>query len=415
MDTKALVEERVKLFEDNKVLLDKAAEEKRTLKTDEQQEFDRREARLGEIRGTLDRAALQEAEERALSESRGRKTETKVKGVEVSNTRAQDEDLAFRAWAMGEQATPEMVAAAERIGMRYQRRELETRALSVGVTTGGGNSVVNEMNRAFWEVEKWFGPMRQVATTIRTSTGAPLPIPNADDTANVGEIIAEAGAVTTTADPLFNTLTLGAFKYSSKAVIVSVELLQDSIIPLPEYLGRRLGERIGRIQNTHFTVGAGTTLPFGLATQAALGKTAAATNAITFDEMIDLMVSVDPAYRYAPGSKLMMHDATAAMLRKVKDSQNRYIWEMSVQSGAPDRIYGIPVVINNDMDQPTATAKRVVLFGDLSNYLIRDTSDVIFIRSDELRVLNHQTVFLAFQRSDGNLPNVNSVKYLRTL
>lgn len=412
---KELIEERVKLFEDNKALLNKATAEKRTLTTEEQGEFDKREARMGEIRATLDRVALQDAEERHMAESRGRKTETKVSvNVEVSNTRAQDEQLAFRAWACGEYATPEMIEAAERIGMRAHRRELETRALSVGVTTGGGNSVVNEMTKGFFEAEKWFGSMRQVATVWRTSTGAPLPVPSADDTANVGEIIGEGSAVTTTADPTFNTLTLGAFKYSSKAVIVSVELLQDSLIPLPEYLGRRLGERIGRIQNTHFTVGAGTTLPFGVATQASLGKTAAATNAITFDEIIDLYASVDRAYRDVPGAGWMMNDTTATALRKVKDSQNRYLWEMSLQAGTPDRIFGKPVYYNGDLDSPSATAKRPVLYGDFSNYVIRDTSDVIFIRADELRVLNHQVVFLAFQRSDGNLPNTASVRYLRT-
>jgi HK97 family phage major capsid protein len=154
VDTKALVEERIKLFEENKVLLDKGGAEKRTLTAEEQQEYDKRDARIREIRGTLDRVALQDAEERSLAESRGRKTETKVSvNVEVTNTRAQDEALAFRAWACGEYATPEMVDAAERIGMRHNRRELETRALSIGVTTGGGNSVVNEIQRGFFEAE----------------------------------------------------------------------------------------------------------------------------------------------------------------------------------------------------------------------------------------------------------------------
>ena len=412
-DTKSLVEERVALHEANKSLLDAAAAAKRTLTSEEQVTFDARDARGVEIRKMLDNVATSEAEERALGESRGRKTETTVK-VEISNTREADESLAFRAWACGTYAKRDMVEAAERIGLDHRGAELETRALSVGTTTAGGNVVMDELTKGFWEAEKWYGAMRQVATIYRTSTGAPLPIPNADDTANVGEIIAEGSAVTTTADPTFNTLTLGAFKYSSKAVIVSVELLQDSMIPLPAYLGKRLGERIGRIQNTHFTVGAGTTLPFGVATQASLGKTAAATNAITFDEIIDLYASVDRAYRDVPGAGWMMNDTTATALRKVKDSQNRYLWEMSLQAGTPDRIFGKPVYYNGDMDSPISTAKRPVLFGDYSNYVIRDTSDVIFIRADELRVLNHQVVFLAFQRSDGNLPNVNAVKYLRT-
>lgn len=406
-----LIEKRLKLNEDVKAILDKADAEKRTVTPEEQESIRKMDAEIDSIKATLDLREKSDSESRAMSESRGRQTETAV--IPVEDTRQRDQEMAFRAWACGEYATEEMVTAAERIGFRHGRRELEKRALSVGTTTAGGNAVVDEMQKGFFEAEKWFGPMRQVATVWRTSTGAPLPVPSADDTANVGEIIGEGSAVTTTADPTFNTLTLGAFKYSSKAVIVSVELLQDSLIPLPAYLGRRLGERIGRIQNTHFTVGAGTTLPFGVAVQASLGKTASATNAMTFDEVIDLYHSVDIAYRQAPGAGFMIHDTSAAMLRKVKDSQNRYLWEMSLQTGQPDRMFGKPVYINNDLDSALTTAKRLVLYGDYSQYVIRDTSDVIFIRADELRVLNHQVVFLAFQRSDGNLPNTAAVRYLR--
>ncbi len=37
----------------------------------------------------------------------------------------------------------------------------------------------------------------------------------------------------------------------------------------------------------------------------------------------------------------------------------------------------------------------------------------MFARADELRVLNHEVVFLAFQRADGDLPDTTAIKYLR--
>lgn len=421
MDTKALIDERVTLHEQNKALLDKAASEKRTLSAEEQQEFDRKDKRITEIRQDLDRYARHEAEERSQSETRGRKTETKV-GEQTAEQRSADRVIALRAWALGRQGrryvTPAMLEACERAGIDPESPQLgqepEMRALSVGTTTAGGNVVPNEMMQGYWEAQKWFGPMRQIAEILRTQTGANLPIPSGDDTANTGEIIAEAGAVTTTADPTINQTVLGAYKFSSKAVIVSVELLQDAFINLPQFLGRKLGERIGRIQNTYFTTGTGTSEPGGVQVQASLGKTAAATNAITFDEIIDLYHSVDKAYRDRPGSGFMVHDQTAAFLRKLKDSQNRYLWEMSLQVGQPDRMFGKPVYINNDQDSSFATNKRLVLYGDFGSYYVRDAGDPILIRADELRVLNHQVVFLAFQRSDGRLPNTGAVRYLRT-
>jgi len=224
----------------------------------------------------------------------------------------------------------------------------------------------------------------------------------------------DGGAVTTSADPTFGAVNLGAFKYSSKAVIVPVELLQDSSINLPVYLGAALGTRIGRKQNADFTAGAGTTLPFGVQVRASLGKTAAATNAIVFDEIIDLFHSVDIAYRERPDTAFMLHDTVAAYVRKLKAATSgQYIWEMSTQVGQPDRLLGKAVVINNDCDSAFTTAKRLVLFGAFGAYNIRDAGAPTFIRADELRVLNHQVVFLAFQRSDGNLADVTSVRYLR--
>lgn len=430
MDTKALIEERLKLHEENKAALTKAQDEKRLLNADEQQEFNKKDARITELRQQIENLHKVEEEERLLGESRGRQTESVVlaNGVVITE---RDRDLALRAWALGPKRASKITAtmreAAGKLSVdlndveiagyldeRSREAALEIRALSAGNTSAGGYSVPDEMMRAFVEVQKWYGRVEDNATVLNTTTGAPLPIPTVNDTSNTGEIIGEGSAVTTTADPSFGQTVLGAFKYSSKAVIVSVELLQDSSINLPQYLGRALGTRIGRIKNTHFTTGGGTSVPWGIVTRASLGTTATATNAITLDQVIDLFHSVDIAYRSRPGAAWMMHDTIAAYLRKIKDSQNHYQWEMSVQAGQPDRLFGYPVIINNDMESVLDTSNKVILFGDMEAYHVRNAGPVTFIRADELRVLNHQVVFLAFQRSDGDLPDITAVRYLVT-
>lgn len=425
MTTKELLQKRVELNEKSKGLLDRATREKRNLSAEEQQEFDGLHTEIQALKAEADRRGVQEAEERELAaareaeerrerelaQSRGRKTETSI----VAPTREQDMREAFRCWALGghrKYVTQEMREAAERLGIDPQSNGLEMRALNSVTATQGQNTIPDEMMQAFWDVQKWFGSVRSASTLIRTATGAPMPIPRGDDTANTGEIIDDSGAVTTTIDPSFGQVVLDAYKFSSRAVIVSVELLQDSNINVAAYLGRKLGERIGRAQQTFFTTGTGTGEPNGVQVAAALGKTAAATNAITWDEVIDLQHAVDVAYR--GNASFMVHDTIAAYLRKLKDSQNRYLWEMSLQVGQPDRIFGKPVLINNDMDSTLVTNKRLVLFGDFSAYYVRDAGAVEVFRGDELFLLNHQVVFVAFQRSDGDLIDSTAVKYLRT-
>lgn len=435
MDKKALVEERAKLWTENNALLDANPG---GLSGEQQAEFDKRELRMKEIRGTLDRVELHEAEERALGESRGRRTDSVIAD---SAPTPEMQQLAFRGWCLGRHATEEMRNAAavcgvrmdlphidvaprivERNGKRVQEfvavrtnpnGDIESRALSIGTTTAGGNSVPNEVMRAYYEVQKWYGRVREMAMVVQTETGATLPWPTVNDTANTGRVLGEATAATTTTDPSFGVVNLGAFKFSSDAVLISWELLQDSFIDLATFMGTMLGRRIGRIQNTKFTVGAGTTEPKGVITGATVGKTAAATNAFTFDEVIDLVHSLDPAYRGLPDTGFMIHDTIAAYVRKMKDGTGRYVWEPGLQLGQPDRLLGFAASINNDMDSALTTGKKLLAFGNLKlGFLVRDAGAVRIVRSDEKYVLEHQVMFEASQRADSNVIDTTAIKVL---
>jgi HK97 family phage major capsid protein len=405
---KELREKRAKLHEDAKSILKAAVDEKRDSTPEERAKVDKIYADVDALKADIDRLEKAEAEERALAESAGRKTETFVSDARPSS------DMALRAWVMGERATEEQRAAAAFYGINPRSKEFDLRALTIGTTTAGGNSVPNEMMRAFLEVQKWYGRVENLATVINTETGATLPWPTVDDTSNTGRLLTEGTGATTTTDPSFGVVNLSSYKMSSDAVIVSMELLQDSSINLAQYLGSALGTRIGRIKNTYFTTGSGSSQPGGVQVKASLGKTASATNAITLDEIIDLYHAVDIAYRSDPSFAFMMNDTVAAYVRKLKDSNNQYLWQMAVQAGQPDRLFGVPVIINNDQDGTFATNKRLVLAGAFSKYVVRIAGGVTIARSDDLYFLNHQSVFLGVQRVDGNLVDTTAVKYLRT-
>jgi len=206
-----------------------------------------------------------------------------------------------------------------------------------------------------------------------------------------------------------------AYMYTSKIVRASLQFMQDH--PAPDaWLARKLGERLGRIHNQHFTTGAGTTQPDGIVTSATVGVTGTgsfATTKLTGDNLIDLTESIDPAY--ASGDlKFMMHQTARAAARKLKDSQGQYLWQPSLQAGIPNTLAGYPVVINNDM-ATLATSSKSVLFGNIKDaYLIRMVKDVTLLRLVERYADYLQVGFLAFSRVDGTLQDANAVRVFQT-
>jgi len=290
----------------------------------------------------------------------------------------------------------------------------ELRAAGVATGAAGGYMVPAPFRAQLIETMKFYSSMRDVAQVITTATGATLPWPTNDDTANVGAILAENTQVTEQ-DVTIGTNDVGAYMYTSKLVRVSLQLLNDSAFDLESWLAGVLGRRIGRIQNTHFTTGTGSSQPEGVQTNATIGKTGATgqTTSVTYDDLIDLIHSVDPAYRNSGRAQFMLADGTLAAARKLKDGQNRPLWEPSVQVGVPDGLLGYKYTINTDMPAMAANAKSI-LFGDFfTGYLIRDVQDVQMLRLAERYADYLQVGFLAFARTDGTPQDTAAYKAYR--
>ncbi|GAA0493691.1 phage major capsid protein [Pigmentiphaga daeguensis] len=281
----------------------------------------------------------------------------------------------------------------------------------------GGYTVPKETARTILETLKAYGGMREVATIITTSGGNPLSFPTTDGTAEEGELVPENTAATDE-DIEFGITTLKGFKFSSKVVTVPFELLQDSAIDVEALVNGRLSQRLGRITNRLYTTGTGSGQPMGIVTASATGKTGAvsATPVITYEDLVDLEHSVDPAYRTNAG--YMFHDQVLAMVRKIKDNDGRPIFVPSLADGsvggAPARLMNRNITINQHMATPAAGAKTV-LFGDFKKYTIRDIMNVTLFRfTDSAYTKKGQVGFLAWMRSDGNLLDVGgAVKHFR--
>lgn len=288
--------------------------------------------------------------------------------------------------------------------------------MSVGTAAQGGYTVPTEVATAVADALKAYGGMRAVAEVFRTSTGSDINFPTSDGTSETGELIGE-NTTATAADPSFGVVSLKTYKFSSKIVAVPFELLQDTSIDMEAFIRGRLVQRLGRITNTYFTTGTGTAQPNGIVTAAASGKvgTTGQTLTVIFDDLVDLVHSVDPAYRALGNCKFMMNDASLKIIRKLKDSAGRPIFLPGYDGlgkAMPDTILGYPVQINQDVAVMAANAKSI-LFGDFTFYKIRDAMDMQMFRFDDSAYIKlGQIGFLAWMRSGGNFVDVGgAVKY----
>lgn len=395
-------------------------------KPDHQNQYDQAMAEIGDIDAKISRhnnamAAIGAAAAEGSQVDDGlRDRFTRTQGAHGNP----EETRALRAYLAGGMANmaPEDVRrmrARQQVGDIAAAMSMPQAAMSTTTPAEGGYTVATEYYRELTTAMKAYGGLRNVASIIRTGTGADMNFPAADATSEEGEIVGQNASVTA-GDTNFANLQLAVFKYSSKKIAVPFELIQDSMFDIEAYIREVLAMRIGRITSKHFVTGNGTTQPKGIITAATLGKAGATGSAtsFTYDDLVDLQHSVDPVYRGGPGVCFLMHDTTMAAARKIKDLNGRPIfvpgYEQGNPEGAPDRLLGNPVIIDQGIPTMAANAKSIA-FGDCSRYKIREVMDLTLFRmADSGFLLNGQIGFVAFNRQGGNLIDVGgAVKYFQ--
>jgi HK97 family phage major capsid protein len=421
---KELRQERGQLVEKMQGLTDKAAAENRALSGEEDAEWTRLDQAQEALKARIEKEERTEQLAKEMAEQRGRPVATPESRAiatpetpESAKAAEQRYSEVFRKWAVNgiAELNPEERSLLQSRGRTADKDEIrELRAQGVGTGAAGGFTVPQGFSGEYDRALKSFSGVVQAARIFPTDTGAAMPWPTVNDTAQVGE---QLGENTTSAqqDVTFGSVTLNAYKYSSKVMLVSIELMQDSAFSVESILGELAGERIGRILNQRFTTGTGSSQPNGVVTATLVGVTLPAgnTTSVTYDGLIDLEHSVDPAYRNSGRSSYMMHDTTLKSVKKIKDSQNRPLWQSGLKEGTQDTLNGYPYFINQDMAVPAANAKTI-LFGDFSKYIVRQVRSVFLFRFSEKYMDAGQVGFVAFARYDGNLidAGTNPIKQL---
>lgn len=246
------------------------------------------------------------------------------------------------------------------------------RALVEGTDADGGYLVPEEFRAEVYRILPDFSVMRRLARILPMST----------DTLNIPKLVAKPEAYwtseyasKTTSSAEFGQITLSPYKLVC-LLPVTQELLMDANINLVQFITQLFAERIAEIEDKAYFVGTGSGQPTGL--YGSLSSKVNAGGAVTFDDVIDLITVPAQSVRNSRRTAFVANKTTIKNLRKLKDSNNQYLWQAgSPDGGTPDRVYGYPIYEMNHL------ANNVMIFGDFSYYIIGDRQQLTVMTTME--------------------------------
>lgn len=381
-----LHERRLRAWEQTKGILAGADAEGRDLSAEESVAFERANADLNALDERL--KSLVAAEQRAADTAAA----LEAVAARPAERAAADEsaDAAALAFFRGETSA------------RSLEVKPEGRALSKLTAGAGGNTVpTNFYDRLSAHMIEVSGILQAGPTVLRTADGAQIQIPKTTSHSTAA-LVAEAGTIGAS-DPAFGQVALDAYKYAF-LIQVSHELISDTSVDLLGYLSMQAGRALGNAVGAAFVTGTGSSQPQGIVPVASAGVTGSASvsGAFSADNLIDLYYSVIAPYRNSASCAWMMRDTTLAAVRKLKGSDNNYLWQPGLQAGAPDMLLGKPVVVDPNVAAVALSAKSVV-FGDFSQFFVRFVEGIRFERSDDYAFNTDLVTYRAILRADSDL------------
>jgi HK97 family phage major capsid protein len=245
--------------------------------------------------------------------------------------------------------------------------------------------------------------MLTTSEVFNTTSGENLVIPTVTAISSAGSVA--AGSAITESNPTFSSITLGAEKYGA-LVSVASELVADAGFDITGYIAQELGKAIGLQTNSVLT-----TKLAAAAGSAVTGGTGVA-GAFTYENLIDLVYSIDGSARLLPSTGFMMAKSGLAAARKLKDGNGSYIWTDSAVPGQAATLLGYSVYENPSV-AAVATGAKSVLFGALDSFKARVAGGVRVDVSGDYAFASDVTTYRGLTRIDGGLTHAAHIQYFK--
>ena len=299
--------------------------------------------------------------------------------------------------------------------------DIEAKGMSTSVAADGGYLVDAVTSDQINSVLNATASIRAIASVVAVeATSFDVLIDYADIGAGWAT---EAGPQAETTSPQIERISIPLHELSAMPK-ASQRLLDDSAFDIEGWLAGRIADRFAEAEAGAFVNGDGVDKPTGFLTHTqvandvwtwgnlgyvATGVDGGFDGTNPADAIIDLVYALGARYR--AGGTFVMNSKTAGAVRKIKDSDGRFLWSDGLAAGEPARLVGYPVLIAEDMDD-IATDAAAIAFGDFDQgYTIAERPDLRVLR-DPFSAKPH-VLFYATKRVGGDVSDFAAIKLLK--
>lgn len=333
----------------------------------------------------------------------------------------------------GNRVKPEVAAHTAAFDTWFRRgdvpgnmRQLEVQAaLSTDSNPDGGYLVPETVEQEITRVVGTRSAMRQVARIMPIST-ANYKKPHNLGGATAGWI-GEKTAPTNTNTPQLAELDFPTMELYAQPAATN-QILEDSRVDMGAWLGEELSITFAEQEGAAFVTGDANKKPAGVAgtfyTKVAnasyawgkigyivSGVAAALTDSTHngYDAMKGIVFGLKSAYR--SNANWMMNDLTQLAISVIKDDNENYIWQPSVQVGEPSMLLGYPIVPDDNFADIGANSYPIA-FGDFKRgYLIVDRLGTTILRDPFTQ--KPYVLFYTRKRVGGGIQDFAAIKLLK--
>lgn len=280
--------------------------------------------------------------------------------------------------------------------VRAQQNLRDAQVLNVasgGVPASGGYLVPEVILGPLMQRAVSVNPFRNLVRVVQVGTrDVTFPLANSDMSSGwIGEAAPRDptdNPTVTVAKPTFGTL----YSYIS----ATEELVMDSAFDIQNWFSVEAGLAMGVAEMNSIIFGNGTDKPTGLLNSAPTTGAdgtraggvlkylptghASTLGSAPADLLISMVYDLKAAYR-ANGT-FLMNSAVAGEIRKLKDSQGRFLWADSLAPGEPATLLGFPVAIAESMSG-VGSNDYPIMFGDFSRAYILCENGPLYVTVDE--------------------------------